>query len=871
MRLRSVYFFSILLISTIFSFGQKPVIDDKVYNEWPSLGTLSLSNDGNYVFYKIFTGPFLSRKVNKIVLKAVHSGWEMEIHTASQMMFTNDSRMALFKAGDSLGMITLGTFRVETISHVRSFKLLTKGSEEWLVYQSDTGDNELRVKNLMTGIQKSFFCVKDYLPGNDCGILHIHGQGNAAPYSDSLIWVNFNDWSEITIWKGTNATNMVFDANTAQLAFLGERKVGSHFENSLWYYKAGGNRTSLLLDSRSLDFGTEFQFGNIQKFSKDGEKLFFDLLKKNDLKDTVRTDVQVDIWNYSDTKLQSQRMKELNQTHHFLAVISVENRKVVQLERENEYIIQGNGNYAMVLHGRNVGEGEKSWNPAAKEPAEVVSYDDGSRTKMKGPANLAFSFSPGGKYVIFYNPKEKDYFSYEPSSGLLINISRRCNTKWTIYGNDLPDSGRAVYGPAGWLRNDSGVFLYDQNDIWLIDPSAKRLPINLTNGYGHTHNIVFRFATNPQIAYGLHDTALLAAFNRVNKDNGFYRTIIGQKGDPKLLTMGPYIFYIPMHLGQLNGSIPLKAVNSNTYVIRRESAEESPNYYSTNDFINFNALSNIYPEKKYNWLTTELLTWKAFDGTQDQGILYKPENFDPEKRYPVILNYYENVSDGLNGYLEPQFSDGDLNIPWFVSNGYLVFSPDIHFRNGEPGSCVMNDVLSGAQYLAKKPFVNAKRMGLEGISLGGYETNYIVTHTHFFAAACSASGVSDCISFYGSLTGSGASEEEQVEQGQTRIGATIWQRPDLYIKNSPIFYVDHVTTPLLIMATTIDGSVPFAQNIEFFTALRRLGKKAWMLQYGDCEHGVWGRSAIDFTARLVQFFNHYLKDDPSPEWMTKGN
>jgi dipeptidyl aminopeptidase/acylaminoacyl peptidase len=173
-------------------------------------------------------------------------------------------------------------------------------------------------------------------------------------------------------------------------------------------------------------------------------------------------------------------------------------------------------------------------------------------------------------------------------------------------------------------------------------------------------------------------------------------------------------------------------------------------------------------------------------------------------------------------------------------------------------------------YLSKKTWVDAQRMGLQGHSFGGYETNYIVTRTRLFAAACAASGVSDLVSWYGAVPRAGHAEYS-TERAQDRMGGTLWRLPDLYIKNSPIFRADKVTTPLLLMNDKEDRQVPFAQGVEFFTALRRLGKRVWMLQYDEGGHSVGrGKDAIDFSTRMAQFFDHYLKGAPAPYWMTRG-
>jgi dipeptidyl aminopeptidase/acylaminoacyl peptidase len=262
-----------------------------------------------------------------------------------------------------------------------------------------------------------------------------------------------------------------------------------------------------------------------------------------------------------------------------------------------------------------------------------------------------------------------------------------------------------------------------------------------------------------------------------------------------------------------------------------------------------------------------------------RGILYKPENFDPTKKYPVLINFYEIISDGLNAYIEPEpVSSGCvINVPTYVSNGYLVFKPDIYQKVGSPGKAAADAVLSGAKHLQTLPYVNGEKMGIQGCSFGGFETNYLVTRSSMFAAACTAAGASNFVGNYGDIHGQnreqprGATSQQGIfETGQYRIGKNIWEGLDLYIEHSAVLRADKITTPMLIMHTNIDGAVPFAQAVDFFTALRRLGKTAWMLEYEDGNHGVHGLSADDFGIRMGQFFDYYLKDALPPKWMTQG-
>jgi dipeptidyl aminopeptidase/acylaminoacyl peptidase len=364
------------------------------------------------------------------------------------------------------------------------------------------------------------------------------------------------------------------------------------------------------------------------------------------------------------------------------------------------------------------------------------------------------------------------------------------------------------------------------------------------------------------------DILILSGFNHASKENGFYRIALHHEEVPMKLTFGPHVYYA--RLSGL-GEPVIKATEAQVYLVRRESASESPNYFVTRDFKTFNPVSSVYPEKDYNWMRSKLISFKTTDERTEQGILYLPENFDPKKKYPLIFHYYELKSDELNEYRYPSGHPGDLNIPWFTSQGYLVFVPDFHYVLGKQGECILHTVEGATRLLKMLPYADAGHMGLQGHSHGGSETNYLIAHTTAFAAAVSSAGETDLVSENGALWNVGNSKLPHVEYGQGRIGAMLWERPDLYIKNSPIFYADKVTTPVMLVANKRDGNVPFTQGLEFFAALRRMGKKAWMLQYDNDSHGEFaGKDRTDYLIRSTQFFDHYLKGAPAPKWMVEG-
>jgi dipeptidyl aminopeptidase/acylaminoacyl peptidase len=316
-----------------------------------------------------------------------------------------------------------------------------------------------------------------------------------------------------------------------------------------------------------------------------------------------------------------------------------------------------------------------------------------------------------------------------------------------------------------------------------------------------------------------------------------------------------------------------KAEKNNLYLVKRETAEQPPKYYYTSDFVTFKQVTSDSEDNRPFGIITEVVSWNTPNGASLQGVLYKPMNFDSSKRYPIIFVYYDAYHNQPHNVYTP-YGLGDL-----TDYGYLVFSADINYEIGESGKSVLNAVVSAAKLLSKRKYVDSKRMGLRGGSFGGYETNYIITHSNIFAAAISGAGYSDFISNIGSLDKGIRPHSLEGGNGQQRLGVTMWERPDIWIKNSPLFYADRVSTPLLIVHSMSDVNVPFEQNVAFFKALRYFGKKVWMLQYDNSGHigGAFSKSIVgkddgncDMCTRQLQFFNHYLKGQPAPLWMLDG-
>jgi dipeptidyl aminopeptidase/acylaminoacyl peptidase len=466
--------------------------------------------------------------------------------------------------------------------------------------------------------------------------------------------------------------------------------------------------------------------------------------------------------------------------------------------------------------------------------------------------------SPKAKYVYGYQSPDSTWIAYSVATGKSINL-----TNGRKFYDELNDSPRhpSSYRIAGWTDNDEAILIYDRYDIWEFHPETG-VNKRLTNG--RESKIVYRYIKldNEERSINPRGKWLLSTFDENNKHSGYYEYNASTAKGKQLIT-GPYSY---------DGLV--KAKDDTKVIFTRQSFEEFPDIrLSELGFKNEVRISNANPQQSnYNWGTSELVNWTSLDGKELTGMLIKPENFDPNKKYPLIVNFYEKSSNGLFRHRAPSHGRSTINYSFYTSRGYVIFNPDVYYRIGYPGESAYNCVIPGITSLIEKGFIDKDNIGVQGHSWGGYQIAYLVTRTDIFKAAEAGAPVPNMISAYGGIRWwSGLSRQFQYEHTQSRIGGTPWEYPARYVENSPIFNLDKVNTPLLIMHNDADGHVPWYQGIELFVSLRRLGKPSWFLNYNDEPH--WPlklQNRKDFNIRLAQFFDHYLKGAPKPVWMEKG-
>ncbi|MEP7374615.1 MAG: prolyl oligopeptidase family serine peptidase [Chitinophagaceae bacterium] len=858
----------------------KPVIDSSAIDNWADLASSNtiISKNGRYFIYSISNKPAGDET---LIIQSTNGSWKKEIIGTQDGFFSDDNRQAIFKKNDTLCFQQLGSDSIKLITGVFALKQPNNVKGKLLAYRLKK-TNELIVRNLNSGKEQKFGEVEDFHFENNGNIL-LFNTKNVNGY-ESLHWVNLKTGISNIIWSNNEASSKdvftssySFDEQANQLVFIVRDKNVGKGSASIWYYRAGSDRATMQISNQSLGTDSGLVIGLPGPlFNKSGKYILFNLEPDAELVPKPQIDaLQVDVWNYNDMVLQHQQFGELKKTGRstlgvgisqgkIISAMAVDGNKIIHVNDNEESVNFDLKSDNEVLVRRQKYNGDKIW--LDELPSwYLVSLNNGYR-RLIGKESALLSISPDNRNLVFYDSKERTVLNYDVMTGKTNSISDRIPERLTdkLQDEKTKDNYYLV-GIAGWLANNE-LMIYDNYDIWKVNVKNASPGLNLTNGYGKKHRIKFRLvsASNSSINYSYRSKRpiLLSAFNLENKNNGFFYLWPQRLADPELLTMEPCSY---MNL--------VKAANGNVWIVKRETSVDAPNYYLSKDLKKFHPLTNYQPQAKYNWLTTDLIEWTMPNGKSCQGILYKPENFDSRKKYPVIIHYYEKLSGDLFHFPRPEFTSGAINIPWFVSRGYIIFTPDIHYTVGDIAESIVISVLSGVRHIFKYPFVDSTKIGIQGHSFGGFETNILVANTNIFKAAAEGAGPTDLISIFGTPLADGAAiafSPHNEKGGQFRLEFPLSENPEVYIKNSPIFKANKITTPLLIMHNKRDENVPWQQGVELFVALRRLSKLVWMLQYDNSGHGLNEKDAMDYTIRLMQFFDHYLKGSPAPKWMTIG-
>ena len=879
--------------------AQKKELDHTVYDSWQSIRETSFHPQGKYIVYAIVP----QEGDGTFIIRNVKTGNELSIARATQAVFTENGEYLVAKIKpsfaetrkakidkkkadempkDSLVIVELATNTIQKIPSVKSYQLAEHGNDMMVYLKDKKGDinkegSDLVMRDLSSAKEKTFSNISQYL-------IHPKAMGvvmyqvKTKQKESQILLASIADTNTKVLTKQVyTATNFIWDEEGKQLAYLVEKDSADKALQKnyyLAYYTPSLETAISIFDKSNKTIPTNYTIGGDRKmkFSKSGNKLEFGVQPILPTKDTSLPDfdrVSVDIWHYNDPIIQPAQLKALESTLKSteLVFLNTQNKNTIYLgkikDRDLMTTAEGDGAIAYATIDSSYLLASQ-WQGFSLKDIYAISTNDGQRKLIhkEWKGNL-MSASYDGNALLYYDEPQKKYFAYNATTGKTIQIAKDIKTSLFDEENDLPDDPNA-YGIAKWMDNNQEVLMYDRYDIWLVDVNGIKASKKLTNG--RMNKIISRFIETDAERKTLAKNAILLikGYSEVDKSE-LISTLNLADGAFNLINQ------VPMHFTTIVG-----ASHSNDIAVMQEDEVKSPNLYlytlaATKQ--NPTSIATINTQQaNYNWMSAQIVKWKAYTGKMAEGVLYLPENFDAKKKYPMIVYFYERSNQTLHNYLAPAPTPSRLNIPFFASRGYIVFVPDIWYTRGYPGQSAYDYILSGTRAMIQKGFVDSTKVGLQGQSWGGYQIAYLITKTNLYAAAWAGAPVVNMTSAYSGIRwGPGISRQFQYEKSQTRLGASLWERPDLYIKNSPLFSLPNIKTPLVIMSNDADDAVPWYQGIEMYSDMKRLNKKVWLLVYNNEAHNLVERkNRKDIQIREQQFFDTYLKGASMPEWLSKG-
>ncbi|HEY6246845.1 MAG TPA: prolyl oligopeptidase family serine peptidase [Pyrinomonadaceae bacterium] len=732
---------------------------------------------------------------------------------------------------------------------------------------------DLVLRDTNTGIERKFEDVLDFTFSKDAKSLVFATSSKKEETNGVFALTPGSDSAAAVLLTGKGKyQRLTWDEDNTQLAFISDRDDAEAKQPKfkLYHWNRKDPQAAEIVSWQTEGFRQDFVIsdkGNLS-FSLDGSRLFFGTAPPQEPErsadDEIPADekVLVDLWHWKDDYIQPiQKIRaEQDRNKSYRSVYNFNDKKFVQLADETmESVSPSNdGSYAIGSDNRKY-RVISDYDPGFAD-YYLVNTSDGSRKPLLAKQRATYSLSPKAKYAIYFDGK--DWNSYSVADGRVANLTANIKAQFFNEENDLPQSPGS-YGIAGWTKDDRDVLIYDRYDIWQISPDGTQVKI-LTDGVGRKQKIVLRYVRlDPKERFIDPDKPmLLQADNEDTHDSGFFRDKVNSNEWPQKLLMAAKDF-----------GNPTKAHDADVLMLTASRFDQFPDLWVTNgDFRELKRMSNGDAQRaQFNWGTAELVAYKNTDGVPLKGLLLKPDNFDPKKKYPMIVYIYERLTQGLHTF-RPPAPGTSINPTFYVSNGYLIYMPDIVYTVGYPGPSALKCVLPAIQAVVDRGFVDENAIGIQGHSWGGYQIAYMVTQTNRFKAAAPGALVSNMTSAYSGIRwGTGLARQFQYERTQSRIGGSLWDYPLRFLDNSPLFRADRVQTPLLMIANDEDDAVPWQQGIEFYLALRRLNKEVYMFSYNGEKHGLRKRiNQKDYTRRLQEFFDHFLKGAPSPEWMEKG-
>jgi dipeptidyl aminopeptidase/acylaminoacyl peptidase len=883
----------------------RPVLTEADFARIEALGAVALSPDGKWVAYDFrrgVAGP------TELRYRPVAGGSEASAALGNVPVFSSNSRWLLFtvspdtiggrgagRAGrgaggrgsvtgagatseaarNKVGIVDLRSGTTTILADVASFALSKDGSHvalrRYAPPETKSRGADLVIRDLDQGSDITFGNVADFAWSDDGALLAmaVDVDGHTG---DGVQILNVTTGVIRELDSGDHFYSAVaWRRHADDLAVLRSRSDSAFADTSYaviaWRGLAGPRPTKSV-----YDFGVDASFPNGMRvtsyrpplWSEDGSAVFVGLAAREPKESrqwNASQPARVEVWHWKDRREYHQQDRQAAQDRQKteLAAWRLADNRLVRLADDSSDVVQLSENQRVAL----VNDEQPYFSEiiSGRQYRDVYSIDlaTGRRDRVVTKSVYPASASPTGRYVLY--PQGGHWWTYDLTTKARANLTAKISSAFVNMEDDHPIHERRPYGVGGWTTGDRSVILYDRSDLWQVASDGSN-PVRLTRG--REDSTVYRIEVLDPDARAIDPAKpiILSAVGDWNKKSGFARLTIGQPAQR--------LVWLDKSVGRL-----LQAKNAaNTFAFVEQSADEPPNVFVT--AAGFDAAQQVSHTNAFladhAWGKQVLMPYTNSRGDKLQMMLTYPADYQPGRQYPMVVYYYEKLSQGFHQWVAPT-DRSTYNTSVFSQNGYFVLRPDVVFRYREPGYSGLDCVTSAVKAALATGMIDPKRVGNMGHSWGGYQSAFYAVHGHgMFAATIAGAPLTDLISMYGYTSfNSGLPETGHYETGQERMQVPLWEDPQAYVRNSTVFAVDSLQTPLLLEEGDADGNVNYWQSMELYNFGRRLGKEVVFLIYNDENHGVARpESQIDYHRRQLEWFAHYLKGEPAADWITHG-
>ena len=879
----------------------RPVLTEAEFARIEQLGALALSPDGKWIAYDYRRG---ASGPTELRYRAVSAGPETSEPLGNTPVFSADSHWLLFTVtpdtanggrgggrrggvagagravvnGDAahakVGIVDLRSGKRTILDDVQSFVLSKDGSHvalrRYVPADSRGRGADLIVRDLDQGTDLTFGNVADFAWSDD-GALLAMAVDVGGKTGNGVQLLNVGTGAVRSLDAGSERyTGVAWRKRGDDLAVLRSRTDSAFADTGYtvvaWRGLLGAKPTKAVYeftnDSR-FPSGMRVASYRAPIWVEDGSTLFFGIAPREPKEQSWSggQPARVEIWHWKDLREYHQQDRQSAQDRQKtqLAAWRLADNRVVRLADDSLDTVQLSDGQRIALISDERPYFSEVISGRQYRDVYVVDPATGQRERIITKVAFPATASPNGRYLLYV--QDGQWWSYDLTSKARRNLTGRLGTAFVNMEDDHPVHERRPYGVGGWTTGDKTVLLYDRYDIWQVAPDGSAAT-RLTRG--REDSTVYRVEVLDADARTIDPAKpiILSSFGDWTKRSGYARLTIGQPVQ-RLLWVDKSI----TRLAQAKNA-------PNVFAYVAQSASEPPNVFvATNNLGDAQQVSHTNAfVSDFAWGKQVLMDYTNSHGDKLQMMLTYPANYEPGKQYPMVVYYYEKLSQGFHQWVAPT-DRSTYNTSVFSQNGYFVLRPDIQFRFRDPGYSGLDCVTSAVKAALATGMIDPKRVGNMGHSWGGYQSAFYAVHGHgMFAATIAGAPLTNLISMYGYTSfNTGLPETGHFETGQERMQVPLWEDPQAYIRNSTVFAVDSLQTPLLLEEGDADGNVNYWQSMELYNFGRRLGKEVVFLIYNDENHGVARpESQIDYHRRQLEWFAHYLKGEPAADWIAHG-